>query len=55
MRTLNVTAVVSREDERYVAQFLEVDFSSFGDTRDEALAMLTEALELRFEDGPVPE
>ena len=52
---LSVTVVVSREDDRYVAQCLEVDVSSFGDTQEEALAMVTEALELWFEDTPVPE
>lgn len=48
-------AVVSRENDRFVAQCLEVDVSSFGDTQDEALAMLTEAFKLRFEDKPAPE
>ncbi len=52
---LSVTVVVSREDDRFVAQCLEVDVSSFGDTQAEALAMVTEALELWFEDTPVPD
>ncbi len=52
---LSVTVVVSREDDRFVAQCLEVDVSSFGDTQEEALAMVTEALELWFEDTPVPD
>lgn len=52
---LSVTVVVSQEDDRYVAQCLEVDVSSFGDTQEEALAMVTEALELWFEDTPVPD
>lgn len=52
---LSVTVVVSQEDDRYVAQCLEVDVSSFGDTQEEALAMVTEALELWFEDIPVPD
>jgi predicted RNase H-like HicB family nuclease len=52
---LSVTVVVSREDDRYVAQCLEVDVSSFGETQEEALAMVTEALELWFEDTPVPD
>jgi predicted RNase H-like HicB family nuclease len=52
---LSVTVVVNREDDRYVAQCLEVDVSSFGDTQEEALAMVTEALELWFEDTPVPD
>lgn len=47
--------VISREDDRYIAQCLEVDVSSFGDTLDEALAMITEALELWFEEAPVPD
>lgn len=54
-RNLSLTVVVSREDDRFVAQCLEVDVSSFGDTHDEAIAMVTEALELWFEDVPVPE
>lgn len=36
----------------YVAQCLNIDVSSFGDTEDEALAHLREALELYFEDAP---
>ncbi|MGH3939416.1 MAG: type II toxin-antitoxin system HicB family antitoxin [Pseudonocardiaceae bacterium] len=52
---LSVTVVVSREDDRFVVQCLEVDVSSFGDTQEEALAMVTEALELWFEDTPVPD
>jgi predicted RNase H-like HicB family nuclease len=48
-----VQAVVYREDEHYVAQCLNVDVSSFGDTEEEALASLQEALELYFEDMPV--
>lgn len=54
-RNLSLTVVVRREDDRFVAQCLEVDVSSFGNTPDEALAMVTEALELWFEDVPVPE
>lgn len=54
-RNLSVTVVVSREDDRYVAQCLEVDVSSFGDTHEEALEMVTEALELWFDDVPVPD
>ncbi|HEX5345539.1 MAG TPA: hypothetical protein VFW64_00300 [Pseudonocardiaceae bacterium] len=42
---LSVTVVVSREDDRFVAQCLEVDVSSFGDTQAEALAMVAEALD----------
>ena len=43
------TASVQREGEWYVAQALEVDVTSQGETLDEALANLCEALELYFE------
>jgi len=41
--------VVYREEEFFVAQCLNVDVSSFGSTRDEAVANLKEAVELYFE------
>ena len=47
------TASVSREDDWYVAQCLEVDVASQGKTEDEAVANLQEALELYFE-PPTP-
>jgi predicted RNase H-like HicB family nuclease len=40
---------VWREGDWYVAQCLEVDVASQGETEDEALANLKEALELHFE------
>lgn len=40
---------VWREGEWYVAQCLGVDVASQGETEDEALANLKEALELHFE------
>jgi predicted RNase H-like HicB family nuclease len=40
---------VWREGNWYVAQCLEVDVASQGETEDEALANLKEALELHFE------
>jgi predicted RNase H-like HicB family nuclease len=40
---------VYREDEFFVAQCLNVDVSSFGNTREEAVANLKEAVELYFE------
>ena len=52
MSKLNLQTVVYLEDEHYVAQCLNVDVSSFGDTEVEALANLQEALELYFEDAP---
>ena len=43
-------ATVWREAEWYVSQCLEVDVASQGQTEDEALANLREALELHFEE-----
>ena len=40
---------VYREDEFFVAQCLNVDLSSFGATREEAVANLREAVELYFD------
>jgi predicted RNase H-like HicB family nuclease len=51
MSNLNLQTVVYREDEHYVAQCLNVDVSSFGDSEAEALANIREALELYFEDA----
>lgn len=42
-------ASVWQEGECYVAQALEVDVASYGDSADEALDGLREALELYFE------
>jgi predicted RNase H-like HicB family nuclease len=47
--TRESSAVVTREDDLYVAQCLDVDIASQGATEDEALANLREALEF-FED-----
>lgn len=47
---LDLKTVVWREGEFYVAQCLNVDVSSFGKTKDEALKNVQEALELYFED-----
>ena len=43
---------VYREDEFFVAQCLNVDVSSFGATREEAVANLKEAVELYCEGEP---
>ncbi len=54
-RYMNITGlknVVWREGTQFVAQSLNVDVSSFGDTKAEALSNLREALELYFEDAP---
>jgi predicted RNase H-like HicB family nuclease len=44
-----ITYCVYREDEFLVAQCLNVDVSSFGATREEAVANLKEAVELYLE------
>ncbi|TSE18317.1 hypothetical protein Talka_02250 [Tepidimonas alkaliphilus] len=46
--------VVWPEDGAFVARCLEVDVASEGDSEEEALAALREALLLYFEDEPVP-
>ena len=50
-----MTYCIYREDEFFVAQCLNVDVSSFGSSRDEAIANLKEAVELYFEDEPSAE
>ena len=44
-----VAASVYREGRWYVAQALDVDIASQGESEDEALANLAEALQLHFE------
>ena len=44
-RTVQLTAVIEREGDVYVATCPELDIASHGDTVDEARAMLVEALE----------
>ncbi|HLZ23889.1 MAG TPA: hypothetical protein VKQ30_17390 [Ktedonobacterales bacterium] len=53
-----VDVVIYREDDQWVAQALNVDVSSFGESPEAARAAIQEALELYFEDQPdleVPE
>ena len=47
------TASITREGDWYVAQALEVDVASQGESVDASLDNLREALELHFED-PLP-
>ena len=54
MRKIDLKSVVWKEGKYYVSQCLEVEVSSFGKTKKESLAMLQEALELYFEDIPLP-
>lgn len=54
MTKVNLKSVVWKEGKQYVSQCLEVDVSSFGQTKKEALEMLQEALALYFADQPLP-
>jgi predicted RNase H-like HicB family nuclease len=54
MRKINLKSVVWKEGHRYVSQCLDVDVSSFGRSKKEALSMLQDALNLYFEDTPLP-
>ena len=54
MRKIDLKNVVWKEGKYYVAQCLNVDVSSFGKTKKEALAALDEALALYFEDIKIP-
>jgi predicted RNase H-like HicB family nuclease len=52
--TVRLTAILTREEGWYVARCLEVEVTSQGDTVESALTNLREALELYFEDEPMP-
>lgn len=54
MRKMNLQNIVWKEGKYYVSQCLNVDVSSFGRTKKEALDNLKEALELYFEDVKEP-
>ncbi len=47
--------IVYKEGKYYVSQCLNVDVSSFGESIDEAVFNLKEALELYYEDEPLEE
>ena len=49
METQTFTASISREDDWFIAQCLEVDIASQGESEEEALINLREAVELYFE------
>ena len=53
MKRANFKNVVWKEGKHYVAQCLNVDISSFGDSKKDALANLDEALELYLEDARI--
>lgn len=52
---MRLTAAITHEAPSYVARCLEVEVASQGETVEEALGNLREALELYFEDAPVPD
>lgn len=54
MRKMDLKSVVWKEGKYYISQCLEVDVSSYGKTKKEALSMLQDALCLYFEDIPLP-
>jgi predicted RNase H-like HicB family nuclease len=51
MKTTKMKALVWKEGKYHVAQLLNVDVSSFGESKREAMANLREAAELFFEDS----
>ena len=55
MKTLQLTALLEREDDGYVALCPELDVASQGDTIEEARANLKEAVELFLETAPAEE
>ena len=52
---MRFTAMITHEAPLYVARCVEVEVTSQGETVEEALANLKEALELYFEDADPPE
>jgi len=48
----DLQSVIWKEGEQYVSQCLNVDVSSFGNSKESALSNLREALELYFDDAP---
>lgn len=54
MKNFNLQNIVWKEGKHFVSQCLNVDISSFGKTKKEALENLGEALELYFEEAKIP-
>jgi predicted RNase H-like HicB family nuclease len=50
MQTITLQHIIWKEDKHFVAQCLNIDVSSFGDTKEEAIKNLQEAVELYLED-----
>ena len=53
MKKLNLKNIFWKEGKYYVAQCLNVDVSSFGKTKVEAMKNIKEALDLYFEDANI--
>jgi predicted RNase H-like HicB family nuclease len=49
MQTITLQHIIWKEDKHFVALCLNVEVSSFGDTKEEAMKNLQEALELYLE------
>ncbi len=47
----DIKYIIYKEEDKYVSQCLNVDVASFGDTVDEAIDNIAEAVELYFEDN----
>ena len=54
MRKFNLQNIVWKEGKYFVSQCLNVDISSFGKTKKEALKNLSEANDLYFENSKFP-
>jgi len=53
-RTITLTAILTPEEGGYVARCAELPVTTEGDTAEEAVAALREAVELYLEDEPAP-
>ncbi len=53
--SMQLTAAITHEPPWHVARCLEVEVTSQGESVEEALENLREALELYFEDEPLPD
>ncbi len=51
MQTITLKHIVWRDGKYFVAQCLNIDVNSFGETKEEALKNLQEAIELYMEDA----
>lgn len=54
MRTTNLKSIVWKEEKYFISQCLEVEVSSFGTTKKQAIKNLQDALALYFQDAPIP-